>query len=76
MNIHKVPVSDVLCSVFSSPQGLSSTTAQARIAECGPNRVEPLPREHWLLNLLGEFTGLFSNVLWRVSKSRTLAAHL
>lgn len=64
MNIHQVTVSDALSSVFSSPQGLASTTATARIAEYGPNRVEPLPREHWLLRLLREFTSLFSIILW------------
>jgi sodium/potassium-transporting ATPase subunit alpha len=64
MNIHQVSASDALASVFSSAQGLASTTASARIAEYGPNRVEPLPREPWLLRLFKEFTSLFSIILW------------
>lgn len=64
MNIHQVNVSDALCSVLSSPQGLATATVKARIAEYGQNRVEPLPHEHWLLRLLKEFTSLFSIILW------------
>lgn len=64
MKIHQLSVSDALASVRSSAQGLVSADAAARLAEYGPNRVEPLAREHWALRLLKEFTHLFSVILW------------
>ncbi|WP_374475722.1 cation-translocating P-type ATPase [Zoogloea sp.] len=64
MKIHQLSVSAALASVFSSEHGLASSVAAARLAEYGPNRVEPLAREHWLLRLLKEFTHLFSLILW------------
>lgn len=64
MNIHQVNASDALCSVLSSPQGLATTLARTRLKEYGQNRIEPIPREHWLLRFLKEFTSLFSSILW------------
>ncbi len=64
MKIHQLTVSEALASVRSSAHGLGSAEAAARLAEYGPNRVEPLPREPAWLRLLKEFTHLFSIILW------------
>ncbi len=64
MKIHQLPINEALASVRSTPQGLASADATARLLEYGANRVEPLAREHWALRLLKEFTHLFSVILW------------
>ncbi len=64
MKIHQLAIPDVLASVRSSAQGLDSAEAAARLAEYGPNRVEPLAREPAWLRLAKEFTHLFSIILW------------
>jgi len=64
MKIHQLSVSEALASVRSSAQGLGSAEAAGRLAEYGPNRVEPLAREPLWLRLLKEFTHLFSIILW------------
>lgn len=64
MKLHQLPVSEALASVRSSARGLASVEAAARLAEYGPNRVEPLAREAAWLRLLKEFTHLFSIILW------------
>ena len=64
MKLHQIPVSEALASVRSSARGLASAEAAARLAEYGPNRVEPLAREAAWLRLLKEFTHLFSIILW------------
>lgn len=64
MKIHQLSVPDALASVRSSAQGLAAVEAAARLAEYGPNGVEPLATEPWWLRLLKEFTHLFSLILW------------
>lgn len=73
MNIHQATIDDALSSVFSSPQGLASTVAAARIAEYGLNRVEALQREPWMLRLSREWTSLFSIILWLAAGLALLA---
>lgn len=64
MKIHQLSVPEVLASVRSSAQGLTSADAAARRVEYGPNRVAELAREPGWLRLLREFTHLFSIILW------------
>ncbi len=62
--IANVTVPRALASAGSSAAGLSSQEAARRLLHYGPNRVEKVPRQPWLLRLLQEFTQLFSIILW------------
>jgi magnesium-transporting ATPase (P-type) len=62
--IHELSVDDALTSLHSTAQGLSSSEAQRRLSEFGPNRVEELVRQHPLLRLLNQFIQFFSIILW------------
>ena len=44
MKIHQLSIEDALASVRSSPSGLSSSEAERRRREFGPNRVEKVGR--------------------------------
>ena len=63
-----------LASLKTSLNGLDSSEAVRRLAEYGPNRVEPLARQHWSVRLLKEFTHLFSLILW-VAAGLAFLAH-
>lgn len=62
--IHELSVDGALTSLRSTVQGLSSSEAQRRLSEFGPNRVEELVRQHPLLSLLNQFIQFFSIILW------------
>ena len=64
MKIHQLSIDDALASVRSSSDGLSSSEAERRQREFGPNRVERVARESALWRLLREFTRFFSVILW------------
>lgn len=64
MNIHQQSVADVLASVHTTAQGLSSEEARRRLQQFGPNRVAPAKRRNRLWAFLAEFVQLFSIVLW------------
>ena len=64
MKIHQMPVDDALESLKSTVQGLSSSEAQRRLREFGPNRVEEIAREPLALRFFKEFTQFFSLILW------------
>ncbi|TPW12885.1 MAG: ATPase P-type (transporting) HAD superfamily subfamily IC, partial [Halothiobacillaceae bacterium] len=63
-DLHHLPATEVLTTLASSTQGLSTQEAGRRLREYGANRIEAAPRRHLLARLLKEFTGLFSIVLW------------
>src|SRR5512136_921495 len=64
MKIHQLSIDDALASVRSSSDGLSSSEAERRQRDFGPNRVERVAREPALWRLLREFTRFFSVILW------------
>jgi sodium/potassium-transporting ATPase subunit alpha len=64
MKIHQLSIDDALASVRSSSDGLSSSEAECRQREFGPNRVERVAREPALWRLFREFTRFFSIILW------------
>jgi len=64
MKIQMLGADDVVASLNSSPQGLSSGEAQRRLLEYGPNRVEEVSRESTVLRFLKEFTHFFALILW------------
>ena len=63
MKIHQLFIDDAIASVRSSPSGLSSSEAERRRREFGPDRVEKVAREPALWRLLKEFTQFFSVIL-------------
>jgi len=64
MKFHQLSIDDALASVHSNLGGLSSSEAERRRREFGPNRVEAVAREPALLRLVKEFTRFFSVILW------------
>jgi calcium-translocating P-type ATPase len=64
MEIHRLSTEDALASLRSSRRGLSSSEAQRRLREYGPNRVQRLGREPSVLRLVREFIQFFSIILW------------
>ncbi len=64
MKIHQLSVDDALAGVRSSSGGLSSSEAERRLREYGPNRVEEVAAESPWWRLLKEFTRFFSVILW------------
>lgn len=64
MKIHQGSVSDVLASIRSSTEGLSSAEARRRLREFGENSVEKVAGESFIVHLLKEFAHFFSVILW------------
>jgi sodium/potassium-transporting ATPase subunit alpha len=64
MRIDELSEADALKSLKSTPQGLSTSEAQRRLREFGPNRVEAVRREHPMLRLLRGFTHFLALILW------------
>src|SRR5450759_1101866 len=64
MKIHQLSIDDALASVRSRSGGLSSSEAERRRQEFGPNRVEKVAAEPAWWRLLKEFTRFFSVILW------------
>jgi sodium/potassium-transporting ATPase subunit alpha len=56
MKFHQLSIDDALASVHSSSEGLSSSEAERRRREFGPNRIEMVAREPALWRLVKEFT--------------------
>ena len=56
MKIHQLSIDEALTSVRSSSGGLSSSEAERRRREFGPNRVEKVAAEPAVWRLLKEFT--------------------
>src|SRR5689334_21586649 len=64
MKLSQLSAAEVLVSLHSSVQGLSSAEAARRLREYGPNRVEERPPVSLLLRFGQELTRLFSVILW------------
>ncbi|MDP2793383.1 MAG: cation-transporting P-type ATPase [Sulfurisoma sp.] len=64
-----------LAALGSGPQGLSAVEARRRLAEFGPNRVEPAARDPVWLMLAREFTHFFALILWLAAALALVAEH-
>ncbi len=64
MKIHQGSASELLASIRSGSEGLSSGEAGRRLREYGENRVEKVAGEPFLVRLLKEFAHFFSVILW------------
>jgi len=60
---HATPIEEVLESLDTRAEGLSSTEAGARLAEHGPNRLPQPPRRGPLARFLAQFSNLLIQVL-------------
>jgi calcium-translocating P-type ATPase len=76
MKIHQLSVRDVLASLNSTTEGLSSSEAMRRLREYGPNRVEEVVTESAPLRFLKEFTHFFALILWLAAALAFLAEWL
>lgn len=57
------PPGAVLAELRSTPDGLTGTQAERRLAEHGPNRLPAPPRRSWLRRLLGHFDDILIYIL-------------
>ena len=64
MNIHQLTVDGALESLKSTARGLSSSEADRRLEQFGPNRIERADRVPRSVRFLQEFTHFFAVVLW------------
>jgi len=64
MHIQNLTAAQALASLKTAAAGLSAGEAARRLAEFGPNHVEEVAREHFLLVLAREFTHFFAIILW------------
>jgi calcium-translocating P-type ATPase len=64
MKIHHLSVNEVVQSLHSGLEGLSTAEAKRRLLEFGHNRVEPLRRTPLLVRFLQGFTHFFALILW------------
>ena len=63
---HALPLEDVLARLHATPQGLSTTDAERRLREAGPNRIERHARRPWYRVLLHQLTDPIVYVLLAV----------
>ncbi|MBI5772485.1 MAG: cation-transporting P-type ATPase [Verrucomicrobia bacterium] len=64
MKIHQMSLAEAFASLQSGPAGLSASEAARRLAEYGPNAVEPVRGEPLPLRFLRGFTHFFALILW------------
>ncbi len=64
MNITRTSPEEALASLHSRREGLSSPEAARRLAEYGPNRVDPPDADPLARRLLRQFTHFFALILW------------
>jgi sodium/potassium-transporting ATPase subunit alpha len=64
MKIHQMSLAEAFGSLQSGPTGLTATEATRRLAEFGPNVVEPVRGEPLTLRFLRGFTHFFALILW------------
>ena len=72
-NIQQLSTQAAIASVQSNPDGLTSTEAQRRLSEHGPNVVQELPREPLWLRFFKELVQFFSLILWAAAGLAFLA---
>ena len=75
MKIHQLTTGEALNSLRTTDQGLTHEEAARRLAEFGPNRVEPVQKERWLPHLLKGFTHFFAIILWFAAALAFFAEH-
>jgi sodium/potassium-transporting ATPase subunit alpha len=63
-DVASLPIHEAVSALVSTPNGLTSNEAERRLRVYGPNRVERVRRQPWLLRLLQEFVQFFSIILW------------
>ena len=64
MLIHQLPLDEAFATLRSAASGLSQRDCSARLAEFGPNRVEPLAQAPVAVRFIRQFTHLFALLLW------------
>ncbi|HJW26188.1 MAG TPA: cation-transporting P-type ATPase [Rhodocyclaceae bacterium] len=75
MDIWSQPVEAVLGGLKSGPQGLAGAEAARRLAEFGPNRIEPVAGDSLAWAFAREFTGFFALILWLAAALAFVADH-
>ena len=76
MTIAQQSIDDVLETLGSSRNGLSSTTAQQRLAIYGANQVESKAKEAAWILLAREFSHFFALILWLAAALALIANHV
>ncbi|HUM03187.1 MAG TPA: cation-transporting P-type ATPase, partial [Thermoanaerobaculia bacterium] len=76
MRLHQLSVRDALASIRSSERGLSSSEAERRLEEFGPNRLEKVAQKPLALRLVNELFRFFSALLWIAAGLAFLAGWL
>ena len=64
MKIHQLTIDEALHSLHTTVQGLTRDEAARRLAEFGPNQVERVREERWVLRFLKGFSHFFAVILW------------
>ena len=72
-SIHRLDAEAALCSLDSSPRGLTSSQAQIRAREFGPNALARTRGRSALAQLLAQFTHFFAVILWAAAGLAALA---
>ncbi|HHO75206.1 MAG TPA: cation-transporting P-type ATPase [Deltaproteobacteria bacterium] len=75
-NPHTLPADDVLKELNSAPEGLSSSEAERRLAEHGPNRLPTAKKEGLLKSFLKHFHDLLIYILIAAALITALLGHL
>ena len=76
MSIAQQSIDDALDTLGSSRDGLSSATAQQRLATHGLNQVEPKAKEPAWILLAREFSHFFALILWLAATLALIADHV
>ncbi len=64
LKIQQAVVEDVFLTLKTGRMGLSEAEAGRRLAEFGPNAVQPVRGKHWSRMLAAQFTHFFALTLW------------
>ena len=64
MRIHQLAVNEAILSLHTGPAGLTSTEAERRLGEFGPNRVDPIRGTPVATRLFRAFAHFFALILW------------
>ncbi|GKS60095.1 ATPase [Nitrospira sp.] len=62
--IARIPIDDVYRKLETSPNGLTSSEAEKRLRQYGPNRLHTAARTAWPLRLLRQATHFLALLLW------------
>lgn len=75
MKIHNLSTEQSLVNLKTTVVGLAVAEAEQRLAEFGPNHVEEVRRENFLLSFAREFTHFFAIILWIAAALAFLAEY-